>query len=102
MTNIVDTSIKTLSLPQEFVDLRNQADKEFLLKSLIATAFLIASICAIIFLSSIFLVVGVAIILTSSLAMYHHLDHHWQSRNVFIRTERDIRKTLGPSSQTPV
>ena len=94
MTNIIESSSKSLALPQDLTDLKKQAKTEWLVKSLFATAVLIVGICAVALLGSNFLAAGIAVILISSLAIYQYFNHYRHSRNVFIRAARAITQSL--------
>ncbi len=78
-------------IPKELNDMQKQAQKEFVSKSLMAIAFLVMGISAIILLNSNFLAAGIAVIVISSLAIYQYFYDYRHTKNIFSKATLAIK-----------
>ena len=63
-------------LPKELLVFKEKFEKEWVIKSLLTLAALIAGVCAIILLGSSFFSYSITIVLVSSLAIYQYFYHY--------------------------
>lgn len=81
---------KTIDARDDLIKLKQQWSRNTLLKSLLCTAALAAGVAAIIFLGSTYLSIGIAVVVISSLAIYHYFKHYRNTKNILNRAAAAI------------
>lgn len=87
-------------LPPKLQEMKRQQQKELLLKTLLATAALVAGIAMAALLGTSFMAFGLALILISSWAIYHYVNDYKHARNIYLQAAAAIAEsfTQAPSS----
>lgn len=85
---------------QQLKDVIKGANRQTILKSLLATAAIIASIVACVLLTSDFLAVGIGIILVSSFVIYQLYTNYRSTKHLFNHAMNSIPKIFLPT--TPI
>ncbi|MGB7978800.1 MAG: hypothetical protein WCF19_06550 [Chlamydiales bacterium] len=83
---------KNVEVHKEIHDLKKQAYRKAILKSLLALSALVAGVAAIIFLNINFLPYGIGIIVMSAAAMYEYFTHHRHTAKVYTRAAKAIER----------
>lgn len=81
-------------LSLELLELEKKEQKEWVLKTLFASALLVVGVCMVALFGSNLLAVGIAIILISSLAIYQYFSHYRNSKNIFLRAANAIAQNF--------
>lgn len=81
---------KLVDLGDELLKLKQQWNRDTLLKSLFSVAAIIMGIATIIFLSSVFSFIGIAMIVIASVALYQYFENYMPTMNIFNRAATAI------------